>query len=110
MGWDVSPLCNTCCPAGEEIKEKVLISLFLLLALFFPLFTFVHFFFFFFSSSCFSSPSPPQGIAASARSKGDHKLKVFLTISFGGIKIYDEKSGVSWGEYRVRGGQECGGL
>ncbi|XP_034561738.1 DAB adaptor protein 1a [Notolabrus celidotus] len=35
-----------------------------------------------------------NGIAAAARSKGEHKLKVFLTISFGGIKIYDEKTGV----------------
>lgn len=38
-----------------------------------------------------------QGIAASARSKGEHKQKVFLTVSFGGIKIFDEKSGVSRG-------------
>lgn len=37
----------------------------------------------------------PQGVAAAARSKGEHKQKVFLTISFGGIKIFDEKSGVS---------------
>lgn len=37
----------------------------------------------------------PQGIAAAARSKGEHKQKVFLTVSFGGIKIYDEKTGVS---------------
>lgn len=37
----------------------------------------------------------PQGIAAAARSKGEHKQKVFLTVSFGGIKIFDEKSGVS---------------
>ncbi|XP_045906102.1 DAB adaptor protein 1a isoform X5 [Micropterus dolomieu] len=35
-----------------------------------------------------------KGIAAAARSKGEHKQKVFLTISFGGIKIFDEKSGV----------------
>ncbi|KAG5850034.1 hypothetical protein ANANG_G00077980 [Anguilla anguilla] len=33
-------------------------------------------------------------IAAAARSKGEHKQKVFLTVSFGGIKIFDEKSGV----------------
>lgn len=39
--------------------------------------------------------SCPQGIAAAARSKGEHKQKVFLTVSFGGIKIFDEKSGVS---------------
>lgn len=36
-----------------------------------------------------------QGVAAAARSKGEHKQKVFLTVSFGGIKIYDEKTGVS---------------
>lgn len=36
-----------------------------------------------------------QGVAAAARSKGEHKQKVFLTVSFGGIKIFDEKSGVS---------------
>lgn len=36
-----------------------------------------------------------QGIAASARSKGEHKQRVFLTVSFNGIKIYDERSGVS---------------
>ncbi|KAL7880802.1 hypothetical protein SRHO_G00030560 [Serrasalmus rhombeus] len=35
-----------------------------------------------------------RGIAASARSKGEHKQRVFLTVSFGGIKIYDERSGV----------------
>lgn len=39
--------------------------------------------------------SHPQGVAAAGRSKGEHKLKVFLTVSFGGIKIYDEKTGVS---------------
>ena len=44
-------------------------------------------------SLCVSSC--PQGIAAAARSKGEHKQKVFLTVSFGGIKIFDEKSGVS---------------
>lgn len=37
----------------------------------------------------------PQGIVAAARSKGEHKQKVFLTVSFGGIKIFDEKTGVS---------------
>lgn len=47
-------------------------------------------------SACVSVLLPvPQGIAAAARSKGEHKQKVFLTISFGGIKIFDEKSGVS---------------
>lgn len=37
----------------------------------------------------------PQGMASSARSKGEHKQRVFLTVSFGGIKIYCERSGVS---------------
>lgn len=36
-----------------------------------------------------------QGIVAAARSKGEHKQKIFLTVSFGGIKIFDEKTGVS---------------
>lgn len=36
-----------------------------------------------------------QGMASSARSKGEHKQRVFLTVSFGGIKIYCERSGVS---------------
>lgn len=36
-----------------------------------------------------------QGVASSARSKGEHKQRVFLTVSFGGIKIYCERSGVS---------------
>lgn len=44
---------------------------------------------------CVSVCVHPQGIAAAARSKGEHKQKVFLTVSFGGIKIFDEKSGVS---------------
>ncbi|KAJ3594718.1 hypothetical protein NHX12_004025, partial [Muraenolepis orangiensis] len=35
-----------------------------------------------------------EGMASSARSKGEHKLRVFLTVSFGGIKIYDERTGV----------------
>ncbi|KAK7889318.1 hypothetical protein WMY93_024878 [Mugilogobius chulae] len=43
---------------------------------------------------CQDSMMKLKGIAASARSKGEHKQKVFLTVSFGGIKIYDEKSGV----------------
>uniref|UniRef100_A0A452R507 DAB adaptor protein 1 n=1 Tax=Ursus americanus TaxID=9643 RepID=A0A452R507_URSAM len=34
-----------------------------------------------------------QGVVAGARSKGEHKQKIFLTISFGGIKIFDEKTG-----------------
>ncbi|XP_074492113.1 disabled homolog 1 isoform X8 [Sebastes fasciatus] len=43
---------------------------------------------------CQDSMMKLKGIAAGARSKGDHKQKVFLTVSFGGIKIFDEKSGV----------------
>ncbi|GAA6088659.1 DAB adaptor protein 1a isoform X6 [Tachysurus ichikawai] len=42
---------------------------------------------------CQDSMMKLKGIAASARSKGEHKQKVFLTVSFGGIKIFDEKSG-----------------
>lgn len=46
---------------------------------------------------CCLSPPPvsSQGMASSARSKGEHKQRVFLTVSFGGIKIYCERSGVS---------------
>lgn len=47
----------------------------------------------------------PQGIVAAARSKGEHKQKVFLTVSFGGIKIFDEKTGVSEVDRVV--GQSC---
>ncbi|XP_052405391.1 disabled homolog 1 isoform X3 [Carassius gibelio] len=43
---------------------------------------------------CQDSMMKLKGIAASARSKGSHKQRVFLTVSFGGIKIYDERSGV----------------
>ncbi|XP_048107886.1 DAB adaptor protein 1a isoform X7 [Alosa alosa] len=43
---------------------------------------------------CQDSMMKLKGIAASARSKGEHKQKVFLTVSFGGIKIFDEKSGI----------------
>ncbi|CAL8307063.1 unnamed protein product [Lota lota] len=43
---------------------------------------------------CQDSMMKLKGMAAAGRSKGEHKLKVFLTVSFGGIKIYDEKSGV----------------
>ncbi|CAL8269576.1 unnamed protein product [Arctogadus glacialis] len=42
---------------------------------------------------CQDSMMKLKGMAAAGRSKGEHKLKVFLTVSFGGIKIYDEKSG-----------------
>ncbi|KAK9979967.1 hypothetical protein ABG768_013369 [Culter alburnus] len=43
---------------------------------------------------CQDSMLKLKGIAASARSKGNHKQRIFLTVSFGGIKIYDERSGV----------------
>ncbi|KAM9762415.1 disabled homolog 1 isoform 5-T7 [Menidia menidia] len=43
---------------------------------------------------CQDSMMKLKGIAASARSKGEHKQKVFLTVSFGGIKIFDEKTGI----------------
>ncbi|XP_030063216.1 disabled homolog 1 isoform X3 [Microcaecilia unicolor] len=43
---------------------------------------------------CQDSMMKLKGTAAAARSKGEHKQKVFLTISFGGIKIFDEKTGV----------------
>ncbi|CAL8395185.1 unnamed protein product [Boreogadus saida] len=43
---------------------------------------------------CQDSMMKLKGMAAAGRSKGEHKLKVFLTVSFGGLKIYDEKSGV----------------
>ncbi|XP_073704457.1 complement component C8 beta chain-like isoform X2 [Garra rufa] len=43
---------------------------------------------------CQDSMMKLKGIAASARSKGNHKQRIFLTVSFGGIKVYDERSGV----------------
>ncbi|XP_050833539.1 disabled homolog 1 isoform X5 [Serinus canaria] len=43
---------------------------------------------------CQDSMMKLKGIVAAARSKGEHKQKVFLTVSFGGIKIFDEKTGV----------------
>ncbi|XP_041704803.1 disabled homolog 1 isoform X11 [Coregonus clupeaformis] len=43
---------------------------------------------------CQDSMMKLKGIAAAGRSKGVHKQKVSLTVSFGGIKIFDEKSGV----------------
>ncbi|XP_051788928.1 DAB adaptor protein 1a [Erpetoichthys calabaricus] len=42
-----------------------------------------------------------KGIAAAARSKGEHKQKIFLTVSFGGIKIFDEKTGVLQHQHAV---------
>ncbi|XP_063795355.1 disabled homolog 1 isoform X8 [Pseudophryne corroboree] len=43
---------------------------------------------------CQDSMMKLKGIVAGARSKGEHKQKVFLTVSFGGIKIFDEKTGI----------------
>ncbi|KAG7260909.1 hypothetical protein CRUP_036976 [Coryphaenoides rupestris] len=49
-----------------------------------------------------------HGFAAAGRSKGEHKLKVFLTVSFGGIKIYDEKSGGrAWGDRAMASESRC---
>nr|XP_060482792.1 disabled homolog 1 isoform X16 [Panthera onca] len=44
---------------------------------------------------CQDSMMKLKGVVAGARSKGEHKQKIFLTISFGGIKIFDEKTGTS---------------
>lgn len=52
------------------------------------------------------SSALPQGMASSARSKGEHKQRVFLTVSFGGIKIYCERSGVSSAPARAVGRPE----
>ncbi|XP_069088684.1 disabled homolog 1 isoform X3 [Pleurodeles waltl] len=49
---------------------------------------------------CQDSMMKLKGIAAS-RSKGEHKQKVFLTISFGGIKIFDEKTGALQNHHAV---------
>uniref|UniRef100_A0A1A8SDF0 Disabled homolog 1a n=1 Tax=Nothobranchius rachovii TaxID=451742 RepID=A0A1A8SDF0_9TELE len=43
---------------------------------------------------CQDSMMKLKGMASSARSKGEHKQRVFLTVSFGGIKMYCERSGV----------------
>nr|XP_056699995.1 disabled homolog 1 isoform X2 [Euleptes europaea] len=43
---------------------------------------------------CQDSMMKLKGIVGAARSKGEHKQKIFLTISFGGIKIFDEKTGL----------------
>ncbi|XP_061587463.1 complement component C8 beta chain-like [Cololabis saira] len=43
---------------------------------------------------CQDSMMKLKGMASSARSKGEHKQRVFVTVSFGGIKIYCERSGV----------------
>lgn len=36
-----------------------------------------------------------QGMAVAARSQGKHKQRIWVNISMSGIKIIDEKSGVS---------------
>uniref|UniRef100_A0A3Q2PKM5 DAB adaptor protein 1b n=1 Tax=Fundulus heteroclitus TaxID=8078 RepID=A0A3Q2PKM5_FUNHE len=43
---------------------------------------------------CQDSMMKLKGMASSARSKGEHKQRVYVTVSFGGIKIYCERSGV----------------
>ncbi|XP_056269925.1 DAB adaptor protein 1a [Pseudoliparis swirei] len=50
---------------------------------------------------CQDSMMKLKGFAAASRSKGDHKQKVFLTVSFGGIKIFDEKTGVLQQQHAV---------
>ncbi|XP_046883647.1 disabled homolog 1-like isoform X3 [Hypomesus transpacificus] len=50
---------------------------------------------------CQDSMMKLKGMASSARSKGEHKQRVFLTVSFGGIKIYDERSGVLLHQHTV---------
>ncbi|KAM4548244.1 disabled homolog 1 isoform 2-T7 [Odontesthes bonariensis] len=50
---------------------------------------------------CQDSMMKLKGIAAAARSKGEHKQKVFLTVSFGGIKIFDEKTGILQHQHAV---------
>ncbi|XP_077360201.1 DAB adaptor protein 1b isoform X2 [Festucalex cinctus] len=50
---------------------------------------------------CQDSMMKLKGMASTARSKGEHKQRVFLTISFGGIKIYCERSGVLQHQHSV---------
>nr|XP_019955620.1 PREDICTED: disabled homolog 1-like isoform X2 [Paralichthys olivaceus] len=50
---------------------------------------------------CQDSMMKLKGMASSARSKGEHKQRVFLTVSFGGIKIYCERSGVLLHQHSV---------
>ncbi|XP_051984966.1 disabled homolog 1-like isoform X1 [Xyrauchen texanus] len=50
---------------------------------------------------CQDSMMKLKGIATSARSKGNHKQRIFFTVSFGGIKIYDERSGVLQHQHSV---------
>lgn len=41
----------------------------------------------------------PQGMAVAARSQGKHKQRIWVNISMSGIKIVDERSGVSFAVY-----------
>ncbi|XP_061903052.1 disabled homolog 1-like isoform X3 [Entelurus aequoreus] len=50
---------------------------------------------------CQDSMMKLKGMASSARSKGEHKQRVFLTVSFSGIKIYCERSGVLLHQHSV---------
>uniref|UniRef100_A0A3Q2FVR3 DAB adaptor protein 1b n=1 Tax=Cyprinodon variegatus TaxID=28743 RepID=A0A3Q2FVR3_CYPVA len=50
---------------------------------------------------CQDSMMKLKGMASSARSKGEHKQRVFLTVSFGGIKIYCERSGNNHKQHKI---------
>ncbi|XP_051943597.1 DAB adaptor protein 1b isoform X2 [Hippocampus zosterae] len=50
---------------------------------------------------CQDSMMKLKGMASTARSKGEHKQRIFLTVSFGGIKIYCERSGVLQHQHSV---------
>ncbi|EMP36496.1 Disabled like protein 1 [Chelonia mydas] len=56
---------------------------------------------------CQDSMMKLKGIVAAARSKGEHKQKIFLTVSFGGIKIFDEKTGFQKAEVKVLTAKKC---
>lgn len=43
----------------------------------------------------FSLPHPCQGLEVAARTQGKHKQRVWLKISSSGLKIVDERTGVS---------------
>lgn len=40
-----------------------------------------------------------QGMAVAARSQGQHKQRIWVNISLSGIKIIDEKTGVSFSKF-----------
>ncbi|XP_037131433.1 DAB adaptor protein 1b isoform X2 [Syngnathus acus] len=50
---------------------------------------------------CQDSMMKLKGLASTARSKGEHKQRIYLTVSFGGIKIYCERSGVLQHQHSV---------